>query len=205
MDKHMVAGLAFAAIPAGYALSRVTLPKLQPRAVFALAAAVIAIPAVTGAWYARNTYHDWPNVSRLISSMKQAAANDRADPILIDSNGNFSIFLFDYYLMHGDRWQQIQATPGGHALPSGERYSVIAADFNASLLNNPGLPKVALHGTPTMASEVLHLAGNDALARALTASHRYRIFAIIPYQTASQNNSSGVFVIWQRTDSSGQR
>jgi putative flippase GtrA/glycosyltransferase involved in cell wall biosynthesis len=197
MDKHMVAGVAFVAIPAGYAFSYVTLPKIRPFTVGVLSAAVLAIPAVTGLWYSHNTYHYWPNVSRLIPAIR-GADRGTAGPILVDSSSRLSVFLVDYYLMRGNDWQQIQAIAGQSPSLSAGRYAVIVAGFNASSLNDPGIPEAALHGTRSLTSEILHLAGNDRLVKAITDSHQYRFYAILPYQTDNQKDSSGVFVVWKR-------
>jgi putative flippase GtrA/glycosyltransferase involved in cell wall biosynthesis len=198
MDKHMAAGVVFLAIPAGYAFTCVTLPRMRAWATAVIAATALSAPAILGMWYAHNTYLSWPNVGQLIRVVQTAQAGSSA-PLLVDSSGNFSRYLFDYYLMRGDDWQQIQATGGTSLSLTGNRYAVIVAHFDAAALSDPGLPEDALHyGQAPLATKILALAGNDRLVEAITSSRAYRIYAVIPYETSVGDDSTGVFVVWVR-------
>lgn len=201
MDKHMSAGTALLAVAAGYAFSRLKLPSLTRSAVAALSAALVMLPAITGIWYARTTFHDWANFGKLLAATRQAGIAEDRNPVLIDSlNGNFSVYQFEYYLMKDDNWQHWQDNPsqfiaGVHR----GQYSAAILCLNSALLASASLPSGALSGRE-LATQVLSLAsaGSDRVVRALVASGRYRIFAVTPYQSANADESPGIFVIWKR-------
>ena len=66
MDKHMSASTWFLALAAGYAAYRVPRPQLKPVIVSLAGIALMSYPAVTGLWYARSTFHSWPDTSSLV-------------------------------------------------------------------------------------------------------------------------------------------
>jgi putative flippase GtrA len=198
MDKHMAAGVAFLAVPAGYAFTCVTLPRVRAWTAAVIAAAALSAPAVLGMQYARNTYLSWPDVGELVRVVATAQAGSSA-PLLVESSGNFSRYLFDYYLMRGDDWQQIQAAGSTPPSLAGGPYAVIVAHFDAAALSDPGLPEDALHyGQAPLSAEILGLAGSDSLVKAVAGSRAYRIYAVVPYGTSAGNDSTGVFVVWVR-------
>jgi putative flippase GtrA len=201
MDKHMAAGTALLAVAAGSTFSRLKLSGLPKPAIAALAAAVIMVPAITGVWYARVTFRDWPNFGPLLAATRQEGIAANRKPVLIDSlNGTFSVYPFEYYLMKGDNWQHWQDNPSQYM--SGIRrgaYSAAILCFNSAQLASPDLLSGALSGHG-VAPQVLSLAaqGSGRLVRALAASGRYRISAVIPYQSDNENEGPGIFVIWKR-------
>jgi GT2 family glycosyltransferase len=198
MDKHMSAGNGFAAIAAGYAFSRVSLPYARRHAAGFLAVAAIAFSAVTGVWYARSTFHTWANTGPLLTDLRGLSANN-TKPVLINSlNGNFNVWIFEYYLMNGYDWEHWKDnSPSSIPNVDAGYYSAVVVNLNASLLDYPGLPEKALQGKNLLSSEILRLAGNDNLINALTESHKYKISTVVPYFTSNNANSSGLFVIWQ--------
>ncbi len=199
IDKHLSAGTALLAIAAGFAFSWVTMPGLRRGAAWALAAALLAFPAITGLWYARSTFHAWPDVAPVLRSLS-GSMRGSSSPVLVDSAHDFSVFEFDYYLTRGNDWRQWQTNVADLAPVSAGTYSTVVLSLNAGGLDSPGLAAGALSRAPA-ASEVLRLAGNDALVRTLISSRKYRIYAVIPYQTSNSTDLSGVFVVWQRVGS----
>lgn len=198
MDKHMSVGNGLAAIAAGYAFSKVSLPYARRQAAGFLAVAVIAFSAVTGLWYARSTFHTWANTSALLTDLHDFSASN-TKPVLINSlNGNFDVYIFQYYLMNGDDWEHWKDNSPS-SIPNVEAgyYSAVVVNLNASLLDYPGLPEKALNTKGVLGPDILRLAGNDNLISALTRSHEYTISAVVPYFTTNNANSSGLFVIWQ--------
>jgi hypothetical protein len=202
MDKHMSAGTALLAIAAGFTFSRVKMASLKKSAIVALSASLIMVPAVTGIWYARTTFHDWANFGSLLTATRKAGIPTDHDPVLVGSqNGNFSVYQFEYYLMRDDNWQHWQYNPARYisGIIQGA-YSAAIVSFNSAQLASPVLPSGALSGHE-ISSQVLNLAaqGSDQIVRALVDSGLYRISAVIPYQSANTAESPGVFVIWKRS------
>jgi hypothetical protein len=201
MDKHMSAGTALLAVGAGFTCSRFKLPGLSKRAIAAVSAAFIMAPAITGIWYARSTFHSWPNFGALLSATQRAGITTGRSPVLIDSlDGSFSVYPFDYYLMKGDNWQHWQDTPSQYI--KGIRrgtYSAAILSFNSAQLASPDLPFGAINGHE-VAAQVVSLAaqGSGQLVQALTSSGRYHIVDVIPYQSSNSSESPGIFVIWKR-------
>jgi putative flippase GtrA len=201
MDKHMSAGTALLAVAAGFTFSRFRPSGLSKPAIAAMSAALIMVPAISGIWYARSTFHDWPNFGLLLAATRRAGIATNGNPVLVDSlNGTFSVYPFEYYLMKGDNWQHWQDDPSKYI--SGVRngtYSAAILCFNSAQLASPKLPSGALNGRE-VAAQVVNLAaqGSDQLVQALATSGRYRIVDVIPYQSANKDESPGIFVIWKR-------
>jgi putative flippase GtrA/glycosyltransferase involved in cell wall biosynthesis len=179
MDKHMSVGTALAALAAGYGISRLRLSAPISRGAGAVAvAALLLVPAVTGLWFARATFHDWPNVTRLTAVSRQFNPHE---PVLVNSqNGNFTINLFNYYLPNND-WVD----------NNGSEYKEIEAGGYAGVIT-------ALDGQADLASAVLTQATGSRLVEAVEDSHHYAIVAVIPYVTANSADSHGIFVVWRR-------
>jgi len=201
MDKHMSAGTALLAIAAGFTCSRLKLPGLSRPAIATVSATFIMVPAITGIWYARSTFHDWPNFGALLAATRRAGIATGRNPVLVDSlNGTFSIYPFEYYLMKGDNWRHWQDDPSQYISGiRGGTYSAAILCFNSAQLASPNLPSGALNGRE-VAAQVVSLAaqGSDRLVQALTASGRYRIVGVIPYRSGNTDESPGIFVIWKR-------
>jgi putative flippase GtrA/GT2 family glycosyltransferase len=195
MDKHISAGSGLAALAAGYGISRLrpmmSLSRLNW--IFAIVA-LISVPAVTGIWYARATFHDWPNLTRLIAVSRQFNPNA---PVLVNSeNGNFTIHLFTYYLT---RYNWVNNNSQEYAEIAAGGYDGVLQDLDASQLASAGLATSALNSETNLDNEVLALATGNDLDRAIESSHHYVIAEVIPYVTSSSSDSSGVFVVWRRS------
>ena len=107
LDKHTDMGAWFAAIAAGYAISKLTGFRRPAVRVVAtcLVAAALAVPAQTGLRQARALFHAWPNSSGLIAAMR---------PLIVGTAGNVLVetpSLSEYYLPQaGSQWQRWSTT-----------------------------------------------------------------------------------------------
>jgi hypothetical protein len=208
MDKHMSAGSGLMALAAGYALSRWDLSAMRRSMAAALAVAVLAFPGITGLWYARSTYHSWPNIQQLLPVVQ--ASSGTAPVYITGSNGNFGVYLFRYYMMSGANWKYWDGTGvQGRDSPLSisdilaGRYSEVVTDLNAARLEHPDLLEKALRRGGTIESEILRLEPDGPVVASLKRSKHYRIYRVIPYQTTDNTDSSGLFVVWQRVRNTG--
>ena len=195
MDKHLSVGSGLAALAAGYGISqlRLTVPMSRVAAAVAVVA-LLTIPGITGIWYARATFNDWPNVTRLIAVSR---AFNPDTPVLINSqDGNFTIDIFNYYL---PRYDWLNNNPAEYKEIAAGGYAGVITDLDASQLESADLATNALNGKPGLAGEMLTLATGNNLVRAIDESHDYVVADVIPYVTADSADSHGVFVVWRRT------
>ena len=179
MDKHISVGSGLAALAAGYGVSQLRLNVAIGRVAGAAAvAALLIFPAVTGIWYSRTTFHDWPTMTALIAASR--GFNPDA-PVMVDSqNGSFTINLFDYYLPRND-W--VDNNAGEYREIAAGGYAGIIADFT---------------GVASLADEASTQPTGNHLVQAVESSHRYVVADVIPYVTADSADSHGIFVVWRR-------
>ena len=136
LDKHMSAGTWLMAIAAGYGVSRLIIPLKAGSRRF-VATALLAFPAITGFWYAQNTFHFWPNTTKVMAAVRLAASSDKG-PVLVSTGNNSDSSIERYYLMSGSDWQQWHEG-GTPAQLAASAYAVVVLELNATL-NSTELP-----------------------------------------------------------------
>jgi hypothetical protein len=199
LDKHMSASTWFLAIAAGYAASRIPWPELKPVIAAVSGIALLSYPAITGLWYARSTFHTWPNTTSLVAALRPVMAHSSA-PLLTNEDT-----VLSYYLPAGRMLGRIAAPdPGSASGIAAGYFSGVALNLSASL-DSTALAReaVSTHDPASIDANVLQLAaGNSelyAIVRALERTSLYRISAVFPYATSNSDESSGLLVFWQRT------
>jgi GT2 family glycosyltransferase len=204
MDKHMSASTWFLALAAGYAACRVPRPEPKPVIAAAAAIALMSYPAVTGLWYARSTFHSWPDTSSLVARLRPVMAESSAP--LLTNEGT----VLSYYLPAGRVLGRIAspAVTSAAAIAAG-RFSGAALVLSASLVSTALAEEAVSAKAPaSVDANVLQLAaGNSELysiVRALDQSSLYRIAAVLPFTTSNPDQSSGLEVFWQRTARTGR-
>jgi hypothetical protein len=198
MDKHMSAGTWFMAAAAGYTFTRI---KVSSRS-FQAAAAAIAIllyPAISGLWYARQTFHLWANEANVVDALRPAVGQGTVWA------GSASNSVPEYYLLGSPSyWWKWAAYNTPERIAQGY-YSFVVLQFNATL-NSIKLPKATLpepattgHTTNLSQQVLLLAAGSNQydLARQLEQSHTYRVWQVIQYTTSNPSAATGLFVIWK--------
>ena len=195
LDKHMSAGTGFMAIGAGYLFSKINLSAWKPAAIICAASAILSFPALTGLWYARNTFHSWPNTAELISFLSSHGQSS-TEPDLVTGQSQAAFWAVQFYL---PGLPIVEASSPAEIEKAAYPRIVLALDAS---LDSVALPKDAASGRNILANEVLRLAagnqGEYPLTIALEHSLRYRIVSVIPYSTIIASDASGLFVVWQR-------
>jgi hypothetical protein len=128
-------------------------------------------PAITGLWYARSTFHSWPDTTRLMAVLKPVAASRR--PVLFI--GEWRIFP-EYYLGGGRRhWPAYSQ----RLLPSVKQgvYSAVVVRLRLSSVKSPFV--------------AAHLAAPAAVLGS------YKLSAVIVYKSTNPNNAVGAWAIWE--------
>jgi glycosyltransferase involved in cell wall biosynthesis/putative flippase GtrA len=195
LDKHMSAGAGLMAIAAGYAFSRISLPRWKPAVAAVAAVALLSFPAVTGLWYARSTFHSWPNTASLVSFLRAQPQRYSGAPDLVAGQSQAAYWAVRFYLP----WLPVTEGSAAVDITKGA-YPLVVLALDASL-NSVALPRDAAAGSSAVVGEVLKLAagnqGEYPLAEALEHSQKYRIVTSIPYFTTVSTDNSGLFVVWQ--------
>ena len=171
LDQQISAGTGIAALAAGYLAARLRPTTWRPRAVWLVAGVLMLYPAITGLWYARTTFHSWPDTTRLMAVLKPFAASRR--PVLFI--GEWRVFP-EYYLGGGrHHWPAY----GPRLLPSVKRgeYSAVVVRLLLSSVQ-----------TPSAAAR---------LAAPAAVRDSYKLAALIVYQTTSPSNAVGAWAVWE--------
>ena len=185
LDKHVDFGAWFAAIAAGYAVSKlIDLARRRwLRAVITMvAAAVLVVPAQRGAAQGLSLVQQWPNATRFYQTFGRLAA---AHP------GRFLVetpSIPEYYLPLGAHWR-LWSNTRSVVLPSGHSIS--------AEVNEPGNPAVyarfirrnyfSLVALDFYSTRVL----DHEIAADLNRNPGYRVVADVPY-------GSGYYTFWVR-------
>ena len=107
LDKHAAMGAWFAAIAAGYAVSKLAeLPKrpVLNAAATAICAAALIAPAAVGFTQARALFAKWPNATSFIAAFRPLA--DRTTgPMLVETPS-----LGEFYVPAGNQWRRWSST-----------------------------------------------------------------------------------------------
>jgi glycosyltransferase involved in cell wall biosynthesis/putative flippase GtrA len=224
LDKHLSVGAWFAAIGAGYALSKlVEAIRWRRSAVTACAAAAIVFPATNGWISAFSVYHLWPNASAYIAAIR---------PLVAQSNGNLLVVqyssLTEYYVGgtgNWQRWTALSLDPAYTGVPSADwvRYyqsqiaatspQVVAIPMNVTFTSQAAGEVLLANLTDALRSGkqaqlrkvLLQIAAADVsstepgffdLASAVADDPGYHVVAVTPYDS---HIATGVFVIWQQS------
>jgi hypothetical protein len=217
LDKHLAYSGWFAAIGAGYGVSR-ALKAFPGKEVLAVSCCAIALvfPAIQGEEGAWGTFHLWANGQSFLRSFVSLAAH---------TSGNFYLSsgttIGQYYTKQGiqlDRWRcsGISLELGGHPSTWEAYYTQrLRADncnlvvlFYKTTLAAPGLPDEAILGPsrPANRHQLLDLVAEEAnppapglssLTVALEDDRAYRLVATGPYNGSA---SDGLYAIWQRKE-----
>jgi putative flippase GtrA len=201
LDKHMSAGTAFAALAAGYGLSRLfKMSSLRAPVAVAVSVAFLFYPAAIGLWYAHNTFRSWPSTATLASYLR--AHTWKGDvPIIGAWQGTYWSVQYEIPSLHA----KLTAVPA--EITSGA-YPAVVLTLDASI-SSPGLTRDAIAASPGAAvqQDVLRLAANNPgefqFASLLEKYKEYKIVATIPYETSVSGNASGLYVVWQRIGGPG--
>jgi glycosyltransferase involved in cell wall biosynthesis len=198
MDKHMSAGTWLMAAAAGYSFTRI---KVFSRQFQAAAAAIVILlyPAISGLWYARQTFHLWANEANLVEVLRPVVGQNSVWA------GSASNSIPEYYLLRSTNdWWKWATYNTPERIRQGY-YSFVVLQFNATL-NSTALPESALPENPTtgptgnLTNQILLLAAGSnqyGLAQQLTHSHNYEIWRVLKYATSNPNSATGLFVVWK--------
>jgi hypothetical protein len=196
LDKQMSAGTGMAALAAGYLVGRLR-PEFWRRPVAWLAAGVIMLyPAVSGLWYARETFRSWPDSAPLIATVKPLATASR--PVLMSTAAST---VAEFYLGgRPEHW--IGYGPG---LPIGPKlaairrgaYSGVVLAFELSALASPSMSKYIIAG-PALDRRVLELLHASRFVAVLSGSTDYKLRTVIPYRTTDASDPTGAWLVWER-------
>lgn len=201
LDKHMAAGVWFAALAAGYACSRLlTRGALRPVTIGLTAGSLLVFPTVTGWIDAWQTYHLWPNETTLVSALRPLVART-SKPVAVGYSVSAS-YVPQYYLMTGHdwiRWEDHKILPKSVIT---QRFGVIVLGYDGNF-GSSTLPGEILSSqqSQSLGKDLLRLSvgGNQSfydVTRALESDPSYRLAAIIPYTSDNTQQSPGVYVIW---------
>lgn len=201
LDKHMSACSWFLAMAAGYGVAKMTANvRWKPPAAASIAVTFLAFPAVTGLWYAKDTFHSWPNTSALVARV-EPLLNATTRPLVV--GGDVGVIL-QYATPQGHNWARWHA--GGTPTDfSAGRFGLVILELS-STLNSPHLPREAvIGGAQNLSAEILRLStstssttGEFATVRDVVQSRHYQLQDVIPFTTSRPATRRGLFVVWKR-------
>jgi hypothetical protein len=186
--KHTDFGAWFAAILAGYAISKI-ISWCRSGATRTLLSAVAALslgfPAYIGAVQAKS-YYSWPDVTQLIKTIRPQVETTHG-PILFQNPG-----LLEYYLGIGKQWEQISGIYGVR-LSAGK----VVGNVPVSMPGDPG-PYVSLikeHYFDLIMlndfyQDTLDDEFDQELIHLLHSTRGYRMVSKVPWK-------DGYFIIWR--------
>jgi hypothetical protein len=189
LSTHVVAGAWFAAIAAGYAVSRVVASGAtrQARAVIGGACiAALAFPLSLGASQSGALLTAWPNASSLVAILRPLAGHGSPRLLVEDPN------VAEYYLPSGAQWAHWSSTRN-IVLPSGKSIDIPvgpggvvgagAPDAFARYIASGYFSVIALNFADTTALD-------HRIAADIRRNHHYRVIDVVPY-------GPGPYVIWK--------
>jgi hypothetical protein len=189
LDKQISAGTGIAALAAGYLVARLRPSTWGPAAVWLAAGVLMLYPAISGLWYARTTFHSWPNTTRLVTVLKPFATSRR--PVLFI--GEWGIFP-EYYLGGDNRHWRPYRSQLLHSVEQG-RYAAVVVRLRLSLVQPALAP---LHPPEALGQQALMLVRTGGgLMSALNRRHGYKLAAVIVFETTNPNNAAGAWAVWE--------
>lgn len=189
LDKQISAGTALAALAAGYLIARLRPAGWRAPAVCLAAVVLMSYPAITGLWYARTTFHSWPDTSRLMAVLKPFAASTR--PVLLVHEWR----IFPAYYLSQGHWSSYRR----HSLSAVKqgRYAAVVVRSSPSLVPSLSLAaQFAALPTAISPEELKSIGAGSGLMSAL--SRHYRLAEVVVYRTTNSNNGVGAWVVWER-------
>jgi hypothetical protein len=191
LDKQISAGTGMAALAAGYLLARLRPRTWRPPAVWLAAGVLMLYPAITGLWYARSTFHSWPDTTRLIAVLKPFATSRR--PVLF--SGEWGVFP-EYYLGGYKHWPTYRRG----LLPSVEHgmYAAVVVRLRLSSVESPSMAANFAAPPAVLGREALKLMyTGGGLLSALNRRDGYKLVTVIVYKTTNPNNAVGAWAVWE--------
>jgi len=190
MDKHVSAGTGFMALAAGYGVSRVRF-SWQRAAAWCGSAALLCYPAFTGLWYARTTFHSWPNTGALVSYLE--TGSHTGSYLIVGAPGGVYATT-QYSLPQSDVTETVNTSD----IAKGTYTAVILTVYGT--FNSPPLTGSAAT-TSSLAAQMVRLAASGSssdseLGTELEHSH-YKLAGVFPFTTTYEG--SGAFLVWQLT------
>ncbi len=103
LDKHLAYGIWFAAMAAGYGLSKLMRPVIgRHKLLIALCCAVAVIYPVTTGWEsAWDTYHTWANSAKFVAEFRPVAAQNPGPFSLSGGAAGQYVHIAEYYTRQG--------------------------------------------------------------------------------------------------------
>ena len=219
LDKHLAYGIWFAAMAAGYGISRLFrwLPGARTRLAMLCCAAALVYPAVSSWQLAWQTYHAWPDATSFIASIRPVVAGTRG---LIYVAGAENVA--QYYTPQGTDWRRwtgaikLDLSPAPPAtwtaayagLLDSRDVGVIALFYPTTFdlaamparLLLPRHPGQVYPGLLQLAAQSSGEPGLPALTEVLQHDPDYRLVTTGRYDTAnlSGTHEYSVYAIWQR-------
>lgn len=172
--KHVVFGAWFAAIPAGYALGRVT--RVNHAKGWRAALAVISFAGLAGYGQATDMFTYWPSSAPLISVMTRAVAGT-AGLIMADNGDDY---ILRYYLYRDG--------------PPDNTIDIVSADASSAALAVPSSGVIADIRDHRVALIEVNTDSDAAVIAALGHTPGYLMVARIPW---AARFARGAFEIWR--------
>jgi hypothetical protein len=196
LNKHVGLGAWFAAIAAGYTVSKVIEGAPAGRMqTLTLGACVLALvfPLSLGAAQARTFATDWPNAASFLAIFRPLA--DHGSGHLLVEDGAIA----RYYLPSGSDWQR-WSTTRNIVLPSGSSTGGPASSAGVTGAGNAGVyAEFITKGYFSLVA--LNFADTTGLDHQIAAdlrhNHRYHIIDVIPYSTETAGAGQGTYFIWR--------
>jgi hypothetical protein len=219
LDKHLAYGIWFAAIAAGYAVSKLIgwLPESTLRFTAACCVVALSYPAISSWESAWQVYHSWANAESFILNLRPVATRSRG--VIYTAAQDH---VAEYYLpqVNWSRWNTgLSLDPVSVAPAKREQYyanqlrqgnyGTIALFYSTTFSSAPELKATLLlpasgllpragSAAPTLLSRVGEGPGEpglSALTQALLRDHSYQRAAIGPFDAVHDH---GIYVIWQK-------
>lgn len=223
LDKHLAYSIWFAAMAAGYGVSKLMRPIIgRQKSVAALCCAVAVVyPLATGWEAAWNTYHIWANSTSFMAAFRPVAAQSSGAFSLTGAAGQY-IHIAEYYTPQGTDWTRwdnpVSLDPIN--VPRGlwssyyaeelrrKDYGAIALIYQTTF-SSQGLPGSVLLPRQTSQTyrDLLDLVaansdepGLSVLTVALEKDSAYHLVSVGPYDSGAfySGYHYGIYAIWQK-------
>jgi hypothetical protein len=176
MDKHVDVGAWFAAMAAGYGISRLIgclRPKMMRTVTSGICSIALIIPTTAGLRQSQELFTSWPDAASFITSFQPIANEDRG-PMLVETPS-----VSEYYLaLAGLQWKRWSSTYNNILLPSGKSVEhgklVDAPAIYGKYISNSYFSVIALYGGSSRSID--HVIAGD-----LRRNPAYAVIAIIQY------------------------
>lgn len=231
LDKHLAYGIWFAAMAAGYGLSKLIRPVVGRNKLLSALCCVVAVvyPVTTGWESAWKTYHSWANSAEFIAAFRPVAARSPGSFSLSGGAAGQYVHITEYYTRQGTDWTRwdnpVSLTPNN--VPPRlwiayyreelrrENYGAVALIYQTSF-SSEGLPGSVLltrHTNQTYRNLLNLIAANSnqpglsVFTVVLEQDPAYRIVSVGPYDSGASYGGYqyGIYAIWQKVQQKAQR